>query len=179
MGTLQQLHSEDRPCSEKNICQLYGKMNFKIVLAFAIVVGVLVDCRSLERPNEDAVDHVIAKFTEMREAFQELAGSKEVTEDKVKQAIKQLENVTGIKLREAFQELRKEVSIDKVKQAIEQLENVTGIKLREEVSNEEVKQAIEQLETVDGFETVNETEQPREAEGGKRQDGGGINCYFG
>merc|ERR1711942_572423 len=146
MGTLQQLHSEDRPCSEKNICQLYGKMNYKIVLAFAIVVGVLVDCRSLERPNEDAVDHVIAKFTEMREAFQELAGSKEVTEDKVKQAIKQLENVTGIKLREASQELRKEVS------------------------NEEVKQAIEQLETVDGFETVNETEQPREAEGGKRQD---------
>merc|ERR1712142_1025300 len=120
MGALQQLHSEDRPCSEKkNICQLYGKMNYKIVLAFAIVVGVLVDCRSLERPNEDAVDHVIAKFTEMREAFQELAGSKEVTEDKV-------------------------------------------------------KQAIEQLETVDGFETVNETEQPREAEGGKRQEAGGI-----
>jgi len=152
-------------------------MTYKIVLAFAIVVGVLVDCRSLERQNEDAVDHVIAKFTEMREAFQELAGSKEVTDDKVKQAIKQLENVTGVKLREAFQELRKEVSIDKVKQAIEQLENVTGIKLREafqelrkEVSNEEVKQAIEQLETVDGFETVNETEQPREAEGGKRQD---------
>ena len=34
--------------------------------------------------------------------------------DKVKQAIKQLENVTGIKLREAFQELRKEVSIGMV-----------------------------------------------------------------
>ena len=33
---------------------------------------------------------------------------------------------------------------------------------------EEVKQVIEQLETVDGFETVNETKQPREAEG--------INC---
>jgi len=120
-------------------------MTYKIVLAFAIVVGVLVDCRSLERQNEDA---------EMREAIQELAGSKEVTDDEVKQAIEQLENVTGIKLREAIQELNNYLA---------------G---RKEVSNEEVKQAIEQLENVDGFETVNETEQLREAEGGKRQNVG-------
>merc|ERR1712142_228265 len=95
---------------------------------------------------------VLAKFTEMRDTFQELAGNKEVTDDEVKQAIEQLENVTGTKLRAAIQELNN---------------YLTG---RQEISNEEVKQGIEQLETVDRFETVNETEQLREAEGGKRQD---------
>ena len=66
-------------------------MNNKIVLAFAIaVVGVIVDCRSSERQNEDAA---------VREANQELndylAGSQEVTDDEVKQAIEQLETSDG------------------------------------------------------------------------------------
>merc|ERR1712142_896190 len=95
---------------------------------------------------------VLAKFTEMRDALQELAGNKEVTNDEVKQAIEQLENVTGTKLRAAIQELNNYLA---------------G---RKEVTNEEVKQAIEQLENGNGFESVNEPEQLRQAEGNKRQN---------
>merc|ERR1712168_573744 len=80
----------------KYLFLFYMKMNNKIVLAFAIVVGVFVDCRSLERQNEDAG---------MREAIQELVGSKEAVDDVVKQASEQLETVNGTKLREAIQEL--------------------------------------------------------------------------
>merc|ERR1711872_143203 len=71
--------------AEQNSFKLHEKMN-KIVLAFAIVVvGVIVDCGSSERQNEDAVE---------REAIQELndylAGNKEVNDDKLQQAINQL-----------------------------------------------------------------------------------------
>merc|ERR1712168_428999 len=72
--------------AEQNSFKLHEKMNNKIVLAFAIVVvGVIVDCGSSERQNEDAVE---------REAIQELndylAGNKEVNDDELQQAINQL-----------------------------------------------------------------------------------------
>merc|ERR1711872_663274 len=71
--------------AEQNSFKLHEKMN-KIVLAFAIVVvGVIVDCGSSQRQNEDAVE---------REAIQELndylAGNKEVNDDELQQAINQL-----------------------------------------------------------------------------------------
>merc|ERR1711872_42181 len=84
--------------AEQNSFKLHEKMN-KIVLAFAIVVvGVIVDCGSSQRQNEDAVE---------REAIQELndylAGNKEVNDDELQQAINQLRTQV---LREAEGEKR-------------------------------------------------------------------------
>merc|ERR1712168_1040814 len=107
----------------KYLFLFYGKMNNKIVLAFAIVVGVFVDCRSLERQNED---------TETREAIQEIAGSKEVLRKAIQALIRRLDG--NGENQALFDYLAGRLNgKDVVKQASEQLETVNGTKLRQAI----------------------------------------------
>merc|ERR1712168_125033 len=107
----------------KYLFLFYGKMNNKIVLAFAIVVGVFVDCRSLEGQNED---------TETREAIQEIAGSKEVLRKAIQALIRRLDG--NGENQALFDYLAGRLNgKDVVKQASEQLETVNGTKLRQAI----------------------------------------------
>merc|ERR1712168_1733518 len=133
----------------------YGKMNNKIVLAFAIVVGVFVDCRSLERQNEDAG---------MREAIQELVRSKEAFDDVVKQASEQLETVDRTKLRKAIQALIRRLDGNGENQAL--IDYLAG-RLN---GNDVVKQASEQLETVNGTKLREAIQELIDYQAGRKDD---------